>query len=177
MIKENAPTSTDSLITLAGQTAEMLSFNRSIGQLFGLLYMSSEPLSLEDISKTCRMSKGNASIHLRTLEGWGAVHRSGKPGTRKDYYMANTDLKGLAYRRIQEGVGRRLGHFRTQLKTMKQNPELFSLKTPETMKRLDELESILNLIEKGYGMLPKLYEMRHLLGKGIMDSFLGIKDK
>src|SRR5260370_42093510 len=86
-------------IALAGDVEEMVSFNRSLGQLYGLLYISPEPLSLEEIALTCSMSKGNASIHLRILEDWNAVHRSSRPGTRKDYYTANTDVKSLVTQR------------------------------------------------------------------------------
>src|SRR5260370_38013676 len=89
------------MITLAGEMAEMLSFNRSLGQIFGFLYISPESVSLEDIASACYMSKANASLHLRTLETWGAVHRSWKPGTRKDYYTAADDLKKIAARRLR----------------------------------------------------------------------------
>src|SRR5689334_7258114 len=94
----------DAFANLAGEVAEMLSFNPSIGQLYGYLFVSHEALSLEAIAKACNMSKGNASIHLRTLENWGAVHRSWRPGTRKDYYTANTDIRGVAVRRLEEGI-------------------------------------------------------------------------
>src|SRR5256885_16059836 len=106
----NPTAAQNQFIEFMGQLAEMCSFNRSIGQLYGALYISSEPLCLEDIASISRMSKGNASIHLRTLEAWGAVHQASKPGSRKDYYSANTDLRGLAIRRLQEGTSRRLDH-------------------------------------------------------------------
>src|SRR5262245_53482224 len=93
--------SQDELIHLAGQLAEMFSFNRSIGRIFGCLYISPEPLSLETIAQRCHMSKGNASIHLRTLNAWGAVHQTSSWGTRKDYYRAETNLVDLATRRVQ----------------------------------------------------------------------------
>ncbi len=159
----------DAFIEISGQTAEILSFNRSIGKIYGCLFMSSSPLSLDEITKCCHMSKGNASVHLRTLEGWGAVHRSWKSGTRKDYYTANTDLQSLAYRRIQEGIGRRLDYLRMHLNSIQKDPGQFS---PDVAKRLDQLASILDMVEKGYQLLPKLYEMRHLLGNGFIQSLL-----
>ena len=112
----------DSFIALAGDIAEMTSFNRSLGQLYGLLYISPEPLSLEEIARTCRMSKGNASIHLRILENWNAVHASSKPGTRKDYYTANTDLKSLVTQRLQEGISKRITRVRKRLIALEEDP-------------------------------------------------------
>src|SRR5437870_2247222 len=99
-MERKTPSATEELIDLAGRLAQMFSFNRSIGQIFGCLYLSPTPLSLEEIAKRCHMSKGNASVHVRTLHGWGAVHRASKLGTRQDYYHAETDLVDLASRRI-----------------------------------------------------------------------------
>lgn len=92
----------------AGEMAESLSFNKSIGQIYGLLYLSQRPLSLQDIADRLRMSKGNASINLRMLEDWGAVRPVSISGSRRDHYEANRDLKQLALRRLQEGLNRRL---------------------------------------------------------------------
>src|SRR5262245_21468143 len=110
----------DSFIALAGDIAEMASFNRSLGQLYGLLYLSQQPLSLEEIAHSCRMSKGNASIHLRILEDWNAVHSFSKPGTRKDYYTANTDLKSLVTQRLREGLSKRITLVRKRLSALEE---------------------------------------------------------
>ena len=49
----------------AGELAMKLSFARSVGQVFGLLYIHSDPLALDDISVLLKMSKGSVSINLR----------------------------------------------------------------------------------------------------------------
>src|SRR5579871_2885395 len=119
MTPVNSETFQSRFIELAGQLAEMFSFSRSIGQIYGILYITPEPLCLEDIAKACSMSKGNASIHLRMLANWGAVHQTSKPGTRKDYYSANSDVRGLAIKRLQEGVARRLEHAGERIKAIR----------------------------------------------------------
>jgi DNA-binding transcriptional regulator GbsR (MarR family) len=53
---------------LAGDMAEEFNFNRSLGQIYGLLYMQDAPLALEDIGRRLSMSKGNVSINIRQLE-------------------------------------------------------------------------------------------------------------
>jgi DNA-binding transcriptional regulator GbsR (MarR family) len=154
----------DELIDLAGQVGEMFSFSRSIGQLFGCIYLSPVPLSLEEIAKRCHMSKGNASVHLRTLQGWGAVHRSSILGTRKDYYRAETDLVNLAGRRIQEGAKKRICFLREKIDALKSAP-LFP-DDPEQQahceKRLKELHKVVSQAEKAYPLLVKFLELRKL---------------
>jgi DNA-binding transcriptional regulator GbsR (MarR family) len=157
----------DQFVAFAGEIAEMLAFNRSIGQLYGLLYISSEPMCLEDIAKACRMSKGNASVHLRTLENWGAVHGSGKTGTRKDYYTANPDLRSVAFRRLQEGLSRRLDHARQKLAEFKSDPRFSgNSQRPEDAhfrKRLNEIESLIQQIQAGIALAPKLLGLKRFL--------------
>jgi len=92
----------------AGEMAESFSFNRSLGQIYGLLYASDGPLALEEIARTLSVSKGNVSVNVRSLESWGAVRKVTVDGTRQDYYEAETDLKGLALRRVEEGLTKRI---------------------------------------------------------------------
>jgi DNA-binding transcriptional regulator GbsR (MarR family) len=163
----NADPLNHSVISLAGEIAEMFSFNRSIGQLYGLLYISSDPLSLEEIAKSCHMSKGNASIHLRTLENWNAVQRSCKPGTRKDYYEANTDLRGLALKRLQEGMAKRIDLMKQKLITVKQSHGTLHSSEPTAelyvQKRLHEIDALLSELERGFALLPKLIALKSLI--------------
>ncbi len=154
-------------LALAGEAAESFSFNRSIGQLFAFLYMSPQPLSLEEIAIGCTMSKGNASIHLRTLEKWGAVHRSWKPGTRKDYYTANINLKALGIRRLQEGIARRLEQIHQKLKAFKETSSFHDYMAqsegPYWKKRLEDIESLMQQVEAGLALFPKQSQLQRFL--------------
>ena len=60
--------------------------NRFVAQLYGVLYMSDRPLSLDELTETLEASKGNVSINIRELEKWGAVRKIWVKGSRKDYY-------------------------------------------------------------------------------------------
>ena len=153
------------IVVTAGELAELFSFNRSLGQIFGFLYISPDPVSLEDIAGACLMSKANASLHLRTLEQWGAVHRSWKPGTRKDYYTATRDLKKTAFLRVQEGLSRRLQFAKQRLAAIKEDPTTMeSLKSQEGKHwslRMKEVESLMANIESGFQLLPKLLKLKN----------------
>jgi DNA-binding transcriptional regulator GbsR (MarR family) len=60
---------------LAGEMAQSLSFNRSLGQIYGLLYASDKPQSLEEITRALSVSKGNVSV---TSGRWNPGGRSGE---------------------------------------------------------------------------------------------------
>jgi DNA-binding transcriptional regulator GbsR (MarR family) len=74
----------------------VLSLPRSIGEIYGLLFSTEEPLSLDDIIARLRISKGSASEGLRWLRSLGAVNPVYLPGVRKEHFTAETSLRKLA---------------------------------------------------------------------------------
>lgn len=85
----------DGVIELFSGLAKMLGSPRSIGGIYGLLFISPEPLSMDDLMDRLGISKGAASMGLRQLREFGAVTAVKPPGERREYYSAETSLKGL----------------------------------------------------------------------------------
>ena len=73
-----------------------LSLPRSIGEIYGLLFSTQEPLSLDDVQERLRLSRGSASEGLRWLRSLGAVNQVYLPGVRKEHFTAETSLRKLA---------------------------------------------------------------------------------
>jgi DNA-binding transcriptional regulator GbsR (MarR family) len=63
-----------------------------IGQIYGLLYLSSVQLSLGEIAEKLGASKGSASLNTTSMERWGMIKRFNRPADRRDYYEADTDF-------------------------------------------------------------------------------------
>lgn len=78
------------MIEAGGRTAQSFGLGRLFGQIYILLYLSEEPLSLDALAAQLGVSKAGVSIACRQLESWGAVRRSWMKGDRKDYYVAET---------------------------------------------------------------------------------------
>ena len=72
-------------------------------RIFGLLYLSSGPLSLDEIAVELSQSKSNVSLNIRALVEWHLVRRRAVPGSRRDHYEAATDF----FRALQEIFERR----------------------------------------------------------------------
>ena len=83
------------MVEMGGRISQILGFPRSTGQIFGLLYFSSNPLSLGDICDMLGISKASTSIGARQLAAWGAIRKVWIPGERRDYYEAVDDLVQL----------------------------------------------------------------------------------
>lgn len=85
-----------------GRVADFFGFNRLIGQLYASLFISPEPLTLDDMVERLRSSKGNVSINIRTLERLGLVRQIYKWADRKNYYEAEIDIWKAVSRILQE---------------------------------------------------------------------------
>ena len=84
----------DSMLDGLGQLADYFGFSKVMGQLYGTLLLSAEPLSLDDMMARLDISKASVSTNMRSLEHMGMVRQAwvrGGSGRRK-YYQAETDF-------------------------------------------------------------------------------------
>jgi DNA-binding transcriptional regulator GbsR (MarR family) len=76
----------------------------SIGEIYGLLFISQGPLSLDDLVRKLEISKGSASQGLRALRSLGAVREAVGAADRRTYYEPAVELKPLVGGFIREQV-------------------------------------------------------------------------
>ena len=63
-----------------------------MGLIYGILYLNSGHVLLDEIATSLNMSKGNVSLNVRSLEGWGLIKKVNQRSDRKDYYVAESDV-------------------------------------------------------------------------------------
>ena len=95
--KEKDPTSVlngvnEKMMDGLGQLASYFGYNKLMGQLYGALLMSPEPLSLDDLVDSLAKSKASVSMNMRTLEHMGVVREVWVRDSRKKFYEAESDL-------------------------------------------------------------------------------------
>jgi HTH-type transcriptional regulator, glycine betaine synthesis regulator len=76
--------------------------NRTMAQIHALLFVTGEPLEVNEIMERLAISRGNASMNLRELMDWGIVTRFRKAGSRKDAYRSETDPWQMFTRVVRE---------------------------------------------------------------------------
>jgi DNA-binding transcriptional regulator GbsR (MarR family) len=100
-------------------------FPKGMGAIFGVLYLSPAPLSLDEIVQQTGLTKGAVSTEIRALARMGLVHRSSRLGDRKDYYEAETDfyasIRSILKERQNSEFDRAIRSVRETLATMEAN--------------------------------------------------------
>ena len=67
-------------------------FPKGVGAIFGVLYISSNPLSLDELVEQTGLTKGAISTNVRALARLGLVHPVNRLSDRRDYYESETDF-------------------------------------------------------------------------------------
>jgi len=96
-------------IDLFVQFSRALGQPRSYAEIYGLLFVSHEPLSMDVLIERLNLSKGSASQGLKYLEDLGAVRTVYLAGERRTHYEAVAELRNLAGRFLSQQI---LTHFK-----------------------------------------------------------------
>lgn len=102
-----------------GEMGSRWGINRTVGQIYALLYVSSEPLCADDIVEALGISRSNVSMGLRELQAWNLVILRHLPGERRDFFTTPEDvwqiLRTLAEERKKREVDPTLSMLREVL--------------------------------------------------------------
>lgn len=86
----------DKFINTWGSLGTLWGINKAMAQIQALLFISTKPLSMEEIMEELQISRGNTSMNLRQLMDWGIVTKELIPGERKDFFTTEKDVEELA---------------------------------------------------------------------------------
>jgi len=182
---KNLDHSVQAFILHFGEMGSHWGINRTVGQIYALLYVSADPLNAEQITEKLGLSRSNVSMGLKELQSWRLVRSQHLPGDRKDYFSTPEDILEIALTLLEERRKRELDPTLTLLRqTLMDEP-----KTDEQQhvhKRLQEMcdlmeqvsdwsddllklsRSDLELLLRFGNKVPRLLEMKdklHLMGK------------
>lgn len=136
----------------------VLGLPRSLGELYGLLFITPAPLALDDLVARLGISKGSASQGLRALKDLGAVREIDVEGARRTYFEADVDLKRLVGGFIREQVRPHLesGQLKAARLTVESGPETDPEKREFYHERIEKLQK---WIRRGRRILPVLQKL------------------
>ena len=80
-----------SFVAHFGEMGSRWGINRTVGQIYALIYVSPEPVNAEEIAEALEFSRGNVSMGLKELQAWRLVRLRHRPGDRREYFDAPGD--------------------------------------------------------------------------------------
>jgi DNA-binding transcriptional regulator GbsR (MarR family) len=80
-----------SFVSHFGEMGSRWGINRTVGQIYALIFVSREALNADDIAEALEFSRSNVSMGLKELQAWRLVRLRHQAGDRREYFDAPTD--------------------------------------------------------------------------------------
>lgn len=150
-----------------GEMGSRWGINRTVGQIYALLYASREPLCADDMVSMLRMSRSNIATGLKELQSWNLVLLRHIPGDRRDFYTTPDDvwaiLRTLAEERKKREVDPTLSLLReVMLREPQDDDEVYA------QSKMGEMQALIEQLSAWYDDVKDLETERlvMLLGLG-----------
>lgn len=156
-----------SFVTHFGEMGSRWGINRTVGQIYALIFVSREPICADQIAEQLAFSRSNVSMGLKELQAWRLVRLRHLPGDRREFFEAPGDaweiFRTLAEERRRREIEPTLSMLRNALleqpgseedrhaqSRMKEMHDLIELMTTwfDDVQRLDA-QTLSNLMKMG----------------------------
>lgn len=171
------PPLTQRFVLHFGEMGSRWGINRTVGQIYALLYVSAQPLNADEIGEALAFSRSNVSMGLKELQSWNLVRLIHQPNDRREYFQAPEDVwaifRTLANERRKREVDPTLSMLREALmeqpstaddihaqERMRQMHSFIELMTNwlDDVQKMDS-ETLVSLMQMG-SKVQKLLEMK-----------------
>ena len=88
----NLPPLTQRFVLHFGEMGSRWGINRTVGQIYALLYVSAKPLNADGVGEALNFSRSNVSMGLKELQSWNLVRLMHQPNDRREYFQAPEDV-------------------------------------------------------------------------------------
>lgn len=126
-----------------------------LGRIHGLLILSGQPMTAEEICERLQISRASASVQLNAILDWGLARRLFVPGDRRQYYQGDQDHWSwfrraaiVRKRREFDPVVDRLGEALEASRAVADDPELADFSD-----RLASLHRFVSELFRGIGLV------------------------
>jgi DNA-binding transcriptional regulator GbsR (MarR family) len=154
-ISDQIPSLNREFIAHFGEMGSKWGINRTVGQIYALLYVSPQALNADEIAEALAFSRSNVSMGLKELQAWRLVRLRHQTGDRREYFEAPADVweifRVLAEERRRREIEPTLSMLRTAL-----------LETPSTdaerhaQQRMREMHDLIDRLMTWFDDVQKL---------------------
>lgn len=137
-----------------GEMGSRWGINRTVGQIYALLFLSETPLCADDIVAALHVSRSNVSMSLKELQSWNLVRLRHLPDDRRDYFETPEDLWEIVRLLIAERKKREIDPTLTKLREL----ELAAPGDADTyaLRRMSDLRELIETMTGFYDEMNRL---------------------
>ena len=153
-----------------GEMGSSWGINRTVAQIYALLYLSPEPLTADEVSTILAIARSTVSTGLHELQSWGVVKVLHVLGDRRDHFTTMNDIWEIFRRILDERKRREIDPTLEVLQESVTEMEIQSVDQPLVEERvkdmLDFFETV-SVVYEQYEKIPtdRLKDLFHMSNK------------
>jgi DNA-binding transcriptional regulator GbsR (MarR family) len=162
-----------------GEMGSRWGINRTVGQIYALLYISERPLNADEIAEALSFSRSNVSMGLKELESWRLTRLQHLPNDRREYFSAPDDVwaifRTLAEERRKREVDPTLSMLREAIMETATTAE-----DQHAQRRMKEMHDLIEMVTLWFSDVQRLEPdtLKTLMKMGAkVTKLLEMKDK
>lgn len=141
-------------VMLFGEMGSRWGINRTVGQIYGLLFIEPAPLNAEQIVDKLGFSRSNVSMGLKELQAWNLVRLQHRPDDRREYFSTPEDLWDIVRTLVAERKKREIDPMLSSLRTLLINAD--AAENDPARARIAELTDLMELLTGWYEDVEQL---------------------
>ena len=139
----------NSVMKLCVRLCSLLGFPKSIGLIYGAVFVSPKPIDAGQICMRLKISRGSTSQGLRFLKELGAIRSLGMNGNRAENFEVEEHLRLALENLIVKKISPALGEIGCEIEKLeKMNPEL------DQQRMVEKLDTLKRWHKHGKLLLP-----------------------
>ena len=91
-LDQHLPPLSRQFVSHFGEMGSRWGINRTVGQIYALIFISQHPLNADEIAEALEFSRSNVSVGLKELQSWRLVRLKHLQGDRREYFEAPADV-------------------------------------------------------------------------------------
>lgn len=175
----NLPPLCEAFVLHFGEMGSRWGINRTVGQIYAVLFIAERPLCADDIVEQLGVSRSNVSMGLKELQSWNLLRARHVQGDRREFFTTPDDIYAIVRTLVDERKKREIDPTLSVLREL-------LMQAPSTVQerhaqgRLKEMHELIELLTSWYADVQKLETERLIqlltLGSKVV-KVLDIKDR
>ena len=175
----NLPPLCEAFVLHFGEMGSRWGINRTVGQIYAVLFLAERPLCADDIVDRLGISRSNVSMGLKELQAWNLLRQRSVANDRREFFSTPDDIYAIVRTLVEERKKREIDPTLTVLRELlMRSPD--SEAEQHAQARMREMHDLIEMLTTWYADMHKLETERLIqllsLGSKVM-KVIDMKDK
>jgi DNA-binding transcriptional regulator GbsR (MarR family) len=139
-----------------GEMGSSWGINRTVAQIYALLFLSQDPLTADDVSSSLTIARSTVSTGLHELQSWGVVKVLHVLGDRRDHFTTMNDIWEIFRIILDERKRREIDPTLEVLQERVTEMEVQSVDQPYVEERVEDMLDFFETVSVVYEQYEKI---------------------